>query len=81
MTFVDQPVKVAWQDGELYMEVHPSKAQADQLEEEHQMMDEPAVGAVDLAIKAAGEARDRLDLPTIERISLERRGYPIRITQ
>lgn len=81
VTFVDQPVKVAWQDGELYMEVHPSKAQADQLEEEHQMMDEPAVGAVDLAIKAAGEARDRLDLPTIERISLERRGYPIRITQ
>ena len=80
-TFVDQPVKVAWQDGELYMEVHPSKAQADQLEQEHHMSDEPAEGALELAIKAAGDAKDRLDIPTIERVSIERRGYPIRITQ
>jgi L,D-transpeptidase ErfK/SrfK len=80
-TFVDQPVKVAWQDGELYMEAHPSKAQADQLEQEHHMSDEPAEGALELAIKAAGDAKDRLDIPTIERVSIERRGYPIRITQ
>ncbi len=81
VTFVDQPVKVAWLDGELYMEVHPSKAQADQLEAEHEMIEDPAQGAVEMATKAAGDEAGRLDIPTIERVSTERRGYPIRITQ
>jgi len=81
VTFVDTAIKVAWQDGELYMEVHPSKAQADELEEEHRMTEEPAEGAVELATKVAGEDQGRLDIPTIQRVAVERRGYPVRITQ
>jgi len=81
VTFVDQPVKVTWDGGELYMEVHPSKAQADQLEEEHKLTEEMADGVVEFATKAAGDAASRLDIPTIIRAGLERRGYPIRITQ
>ncbi|MEI8393716.1 MAG: L,D-transpeptidase family protein [Rhodospirillaceae bacterium] len=81
VTIVDQPIKIGWSNGELYIEVHPSKAQADQLEEEHAMTEEPAVGALELATKAAGEAISRLDEPTIMRAALERKGYPIRITQ
>lgn len=81
VTIVDQPIKVGWDNGELYMEVHPSKAQADQLEEEHQMSEEVADGALALAIKAAGDAASRIDEPTVLRAAMERRGYPIRITQ
>ena len=81
VTIVDQPVKVGWANGELYIEVHPSKAQADQLEEEHQMSEEVAEGALATAIKAAGDAVSRLDEPTVLRAAVERRGYPIRITQ
>ncbi|MEI6985704.1 MAG: L,D-transpeptidase family protein [Rhodospirillaceae bacterium] len=81
VTIIDQPVKAGWADGELYIEVHPSKAQADQLEEDHLMSEEVAETAVAIAYKAAGEAGVRIDEPTLLRAARERRGYPIRITQ
>ncbi len=81
VTIIDQPVKVAWVDGELYIEVHPTKQQADELEETHHMTEEVATEALPLAIKAVGDAVARLDEPTVLRAARERRGYPIRITQ
>ena len=32
VTVVDQPIKLGWIDGELFMEAHPTQAQSDQLE-------------------------------------------------
>ena len=81
VTIIDQPVKAGWVNGELYLEVHPTKHQADELEETHQMTEEVATEALPIAIKAAGDAIARLDEPTVLRAARERRGYPIRITQ
>ncbi len=81
VTIIDQPVKVGWVDGELYIEVHPTKRQADELEETHHMTEDMATEALPIAIKAAGDAVARLDEPTVLRAARERRGYPIRITQ
>lgn len=33
VTVVDEAAKLGWRDGELYLEVHPSKSQLDELEE------------------------------------------------
>jgi L,D-transpeptidase ErfK/SrfK len=33
-TLVDQPAKVGWSNGELYLEVHPTQEDADALEAE-----------------------------------------------
>ncbi len=81
VTIIDQPVKVGWVNGELYLEVHPTKQQADELEETHHMTEVEATEALPLARKAAGDAISRLDEPTVLRAARERRGYPIRITQ
>ena len=81
VTIIDEPVKTAWVDGELYLEVHPTKHQADELEDTHQMTVEVATEALPMAVKAAGDAVARLDEPTVLRAARERRGYPIRITQ
>jgi len=81
VNFVDQPVKFGWIDGELYMEVHPSKNQADQLEMEGRLVPEIAEGTLGRAEEAAGDEARRIDVPTILKAALERRGYPIRVTR
>lgn len=81
LTVVDQPVKLGWVDGELYLEVHPSKNQVDQLEEEQKLVPELAEGLIGMASTAAGDQASRLDFGAILQASLERRGYPIRITR
>ena len=81
VTIIDQPVKVAWVGNDLYIEVHPTKHQADELEDTHHMTEEVATEALPMAVKAIGDAVARLDQETVMRAARERRGYPIRITQ
>lgn len=81
VTVVDQPVKFGWIDGELYVEVHPSKAQADELEAEGRFTPELPPQLVRKATAAAGPQAERLDVPATLRAGRERRGYPVRITR
>lgn len=81
VTVVDQPVKMGWIDGDLYMEVAPSKHQADQLESEGKLIPELAEGTLAMAQDFAKDQADRLDVAAILQASLERRGYPVRITR
>lgn len=82
VTVVNQPIKLAWIDNELYLEAHPEMEQAFEMEETgvittHELSD------ADMAriTKAAGKYEDKLRWPAIRTAIKERRGYPIAIAR
>lgn len=81
VTVVDQPVKFGWIGGELFMEAHPSKGQADALEMkgsfEHRLED----GFSAAVIKAAGDQTQRLDWRAIREAVMRRSGLPVQVTR
>lgn len=77
---VDEPVKIGWYDGELYLEVHPTRGQADQIEELGRFDPVPAVGIGALVLTMAGEQSDRIDWLAVERALNDRGGVPVPIT-
>jgi L,D-transpeptidase ErfK/SrfK len=86
VTVVDQPLKLGWSDGRLYMEVHPTKAQADEFEERGSFTPRPVDG---LRGKIAAAARNRpygagwagIDWDAVERVVGARDGVPVAITR
>jgi L,D-transpeptidase ErfK/SrfK len=84
VTVVDQPVKLGWRDGELYLEVQPSTMQIDKMEETSQSPGPPdpipLAEEADRILRRAREDAERLDWPAIEKALADRQGYPIRIT-
>jgi L,D-transpeptidase ErfK/SrfK len=70
---VNQPVLAAWQDGQLYLEVHPPLA-----EETHDLVAE-AEAALSRALERAGAAAATIaiDRAAIEKIVAEQRGMPL----
>jgi L,D-transpeptidase ErfK/SrfK len=70
---VNQPVLAAWQDGQLYLEVHPPLA-----EETHDLVAE-ADAALNRALQRAGAAAANvvIDRAAIEKIVTEQRGVPL----
>lgn len=81
VTVVDQPIKLTWIDGALYMEAHPTQKQSDQIEESGKF--EPILDSsvVDQVLAVAGTEAPRLDWSRIRQATIERRGYPIRVTR
>lgn len=84
VTVVNQPVKLGWRDGELYIEVQPSTKQVDTMEEASKAPAPPdpipLAEQADRILVRAGDAATRLDWPAIEQALADRQGYPIRIT-
>ena len=56
VTVVDQPVKLGWIEGELFMEAHPTQAQSDQLEALGRFDPLLPSSVVDQVLAAAGDA-------------------------
>ena len=79
VTFVDQPVKAGWSNGDFYVEVHPTQAQIDAIEAKGSFTPQPAADLDWRVQRAAGAAAGRLDWPLIRRIAEERRGVPVRV--
>ncbi len=72
---VDQEVKVARRDGQLFLEVHASQTQADEIEQTGRPS--PAMPA-ELRFKVAAAAgAAAVDWPEVARAGLERRGVPV----
>ncbi len=78
---ISQPVKLGWKDAELFIEVHPSHAQIDQLEVEERFDNEPVIDFDQNIVDMAGLQSYRLNWPVIRSALRERRGLPIKITQ
>ena len=81
VAFVDQPIKLGWLDGELYLEVHPTQAQADEVEDTGRFTPAHVPDIAWQVVRAAGEAAARVDWPRVDRAVAERRGVPVRITR
>jgi L,D-transpeptidase ErfK/SrfK len=81
VTVVDQPVKLGWINGQLFMEAHPTQAQSDQLEAVGRFDPLLPSSVVDQVLAAAGEQAHRLDWSRIRQAAVERRGYPLQITR
>lgn len=82
VTVVNQPIKLAWIDNQLYLEAHPELEQAIQMEEMGAIKS-PKLSDEDMAriIKAAGEYKDRLRWSAIRKAVKERKGYPVAIAR
>jgi len=81
VTVVDQPIKLSWIDDALYIEAHPTQVQSDQIEASGTF--EPLLDSkvVDQVLAVAGAEAPLLDWSQIRQATIERRGYPIRITR
>jgi L,D-transpeptidase ErfK/SrfK len=81
VTVVNQPAKVGWSAGELYLEVHPAQQDADALEAEGAPRSTLAIDADDLVARAAGGDLYRLDWYTIHLAETQRNGVVVQVTR
>lgn len=81
VTVIDQPIKLGWIGGELFMEAHPTQQQSDQLEASGNFEPELDSAIVERIMTVVGTSRGRLDWGSIRQAAIERRGYPIQITR
>lgn len=81
VTVVDQPVKVGWLDGDLYLQVHPTQSQAEEIEDTGIFTPAPATELAWTIASNAGGAIDRVDWRVVERAAAERSGIAVKITR
>ncbi len=80
VTVVDQPVKVGWRNGELFLEIHPTLSQVDALEMTGAFGPGGLPDVMELVRAAAGDDLSRVDIRKVWRIALDRTGVPQQIT-
>ena len=79
---VDQPIKLAWIDDELYLEAHPDIEQAFQMEEtgqiySHKLTNDDLRAIIDVA----GNYKDQVDWALVRHAIKGRKGYPVKIAE
>ncbi len=77
---VHQPVKAGWIDNRLYVEVHPSKEQADEIDYNTPMTPALPQQLIDIVSKAAGDRRDLVDWDAVRAAGLAASGIPTPVT-
>lgn len=80
VTVINDPVKLGWSHGELYLEVHPSIEEGDELEAKGWYVPKPIDRLEERVRQAAGEADTRIYWPSVRRAADAKRGIPVRIT-
>jgi len=80
VTVVDQPAKLGWDRGDLYLEVHPSGVEIDELEETGGFVARPIPALTDALRERAGKKASYIDWQVVELVNSQRRGIPVRIT-
>jgi L,D-transpeptidase ErfK/SrfK len=81
VTIVNQPVKLGWSGGQLYLEIHPEQFEAEALESTGAPPSRIGTDADDVVLKAAGTEADRLDWYAIHMAETLRNGVPVRVTR
>lgn len=81
VTVVDQPVKLGWWKNALYLEVHPSRAIADLIEQGLEVPPAELDDALAERIRAAaGDFADQIDWDAVRNAVARRHGAPVAIT-
>jgi L,D-transpeptidase ErfK/SrfK len=78
---IEQPAAVAWIGIGLYVEVHPSKDQADQIDTEQPMTSTAAAGLREAVNATAGNYSDAIDWAAVDQAGLQRTGLPVEVGQ
>jgi L,D-transpeptidase ErfK/SrfK len=81
VAIVDEPVKLARLDGDLWLEIHPDQAAADALEDGREAEPAPLPGLEAMVREAAGEAGGRIDWAMVAWAARTRLGVPVRVTR
>lgn len=78
---LDDPISLGWREGELYMDMHPSLTQAEQIAQGGPCQLEGVPDLHQRIIDFAGDAVNRLDWHVIDMEVVRRSGIPKRITR
>lgn len=78
---IDQPVKVAWQAGVLYLEAHPTRAQGRELEEKGRFKPAASPEVRQMIVAKAGESAHAVDWAAVDAALAARSGVPVAITR
>jgi L,D-transpeptidase ErfK/SrfK len=78
---VDQSVKTGWSAGQLYVEIHPNRQQADELEAKGKFTPQPPPGIEARVRSGAGEEAARVDWSLVRAAAALRQGIPVRVTR
>jgi L,D-transpeptidase ErfK/SrfK len=79
VTMIDEPMKIAWQDSQLLLEIHPSQSQADDMEAGNRITPEKPMEFEYRILDAAGERAHRLNWAKIKSTLQQRAGIPVNI--
>lgn len=77
---IDDQMRLAWIDGELYLSLAPTHAQIDQISQNQPMQPMVPHDLHARVLAAAGAQRDRIDWHAVDEIGRRRPGMPIAIT-
>jgi L,D-transpeptidase ErfK/SrfK len=77
---ISQPVETGWIDGRLYVEVHPSKDQADEIDYSQPMTPAVPQELMQRVTKAAGDRAELVDWDVVRAAGLAATGVPTPVT-
>jgi len=81
VTSVDEPIKMGWIDGNLYLEAEPNDLQIDELEyKNRQISIDIPDGVIERIRKKAGDKVSQVDWEKVRSVLVYRTGLPVRIT-
>jgi L,D-transpeptidase ErfK/SrfK len=76
---IDEPAAAAWIGSQLFLAVHPSAKQVQQIDLEQPVSPDPEQGVNALIRAVAGADEGIVDWPAVERAAAARTGMPIRV--
>ncbi len=81
VTIIDVPIIVGWVGTQLYIEVHPTQRQSDELEVFGMVVASEGQYALDDLLCAAGQYAEKINWQRLTQIILDSEGIPIVITE
>ncbi len=79
VTVIDQAMKIARIDDELWLEIHPNQKQSDEVEQTGKLSPAKPPEFEFRLIDAAGDAADRIDWDMAKQVARQRRGTPVQV--
>ncbi len=78
---VDQPAEASWSGNALYVSVHPSQAQVEEIDTDKPVTPDPARGVRALVRAAVGPDADAVDWEAVAKAARQRTGVPVRAAE
>ena len=79
VTVIDQAMKIARIEDELWLEIHPNQKQSDEVEQTGKLSPAKPPEFEFRLIDAAGDAADRIDWDMAKQVARQRRGTPVQV--